>query len=189
MSGTTPNSGRWKSSTTIAAPSGTVARSLTSKPSASADGWASMVRSSAVSAPKPGIIVRIASIGAKQKRRGVASASSQASHTVDRAGRVAAQVATRTLLPEPADPVTSVNRAVALALSRLSRSLRGTTVSGRIVGLNLVNARRAGRDPGRAVACASGTLDVPPPWTAAQPVSASDGHDIGVTAIVHTRNG
>jgi hypothetical protein len=69
-----------------------------------------MASSSAASAPNPGSIARGASMNPAQNRAGSASALSQDNQDVAPAGRAAAQSASSTLLPAPAEPTTIVSR-------------------------------------------------------------------------------
>src|SRR5437763_3575618 len=91
-----------------------------------------------------------------QNRTGSASAPSQPSHAVDPAGRPAAQSASSTLFPAPADPTTTVSRSPAPPVSRPANTPRDPNVHGNPAARKLATANRA---PGTA----------PPPITAATP--------------------
>ena len=93
-----------------------------------------------------------------QKRTGSASASSQDSQDVTPTCRLAAQLDSSTLLPAPADPTTTVSRLSAPSSSRPNSAALVRSVSGSVVGRNLVSANRKLRVvPRRAVSCWSTT--------------------------------
>ena len=94
----------------IAEPAGSLAASLAIDAMTSADIVLSIASRSAASAPKPGSIARGASMKPAQNRTGSASALSHDSQDVMPGGRAAAQSASSTLLPAPADPTTTVSR-------------------------------------------------------------------------------
>ena len=76
-----------------------------------------------------------------QNRTGSASALSQDSQEVTPGGLVAAQLDSSTLLPDPAEPTTTVRRLPAPAVSRSCSTDLVTSVLGSVVGRNLVSAK------------------------------------------------
>src|SRR5439155_24454187 len=100
----------WKSSTMIADPEGSLAASLATDAVTSGDILRSIASRSAASAPNPSSMPRGASMNPPQNRTGSASASSQDNQEVMPGGRAAAQSASSTVLPAPADPITTVSR-------------------------------------------------------------------------------
>ncbi len=134
MSGPAVAAAYWKSSTTMAEPAGSSAASLASDAVTSADMVPSMASSSAASAPKRGSLPRGASVKAAQNRTGSASDLSHDNQYVAQAGRAAAQSASRTLFPAPADPTTTVSRRLAPAVSRSCKAGRGTSMAGSLGG-------------------------------------------------------
>ena len=94
----------------IAEPAGSLAASLATDALTSADIVLSIASRSAASAPNPGSIARGASMKPAQNRTGSASARSQDNQDVTPGGRPAAQPASSTVLPAPADPTTTVSR-------------------------------------------------------------------------------
>src|SRR5215467_6124897 len=113
-------------------PAGSLAASLAIDAVTSADMTPSMASRSAASAPNPGSMARGASMNPVQNRTGLASPRSQDSQAVAPGGRVAAQLDSRTLLPEPADPTTTVSRRAAPAVSRSCSAGRSTSVPGSV---------------------------------------------------------
>src|ERR1039458_4077357 len=99
-----------------------------------------------------------------QKRTGSASASSQESHDVTPASRVAAQLDNSTLLPAPAEPTTTVRLLPAPAASRSCSADLVRSVVGSVVGRNFICANRALCPPPPAVVelCANTSSAVPP---------------------------
>jgi type IV secretory pathway TrbL component len=93
-----------------AEPAGSLAASLATDAVTSADIVRSIASRPAASAPKPGSIARGASTKLAQNRAGSASALSHESQDVMPGGRAAAQSASSTVLPAPADPATTVSR-------------------------------------------------------------------------------
>ena len=93
--------------------------------------------------PNSGAAARGVSMNPAQNRTGSASALSQASQNVRPAGRAAAQSASSTLLPAPADPTTTVSRLPAPAVSRSCNTDRRTSVAGNPGGRNFIAANRA----------------------------------------------
>ena len=87
-----------------------------------------------------------------QKRSGFASDSSHDSQEVAPGDRAAAQLDSRTLLPAPADPTTTVRRRSAPAISWSCRADLGTSVAGNCGGRNFVAANRALGEPPRPAA-------------------------------------
>src|SRR5689334_21346234 len=155
----------------ITEPQGTLPASLATDAVTSADIFLSIASRSAASAPNPGSIARGASIKQAQNRTGSVSARSQDSHEVTPGGRAAAQSASSTLLPAPADPTTTVSRWPDPAASRSCSTSLEMSVSGSAGGRNFVSANRVLReepcpatvpsaidswllDPGRAQICA-----------------------------------
>ena len=114
----TADAARWKSSTTIADPAGSLAASLAIDAMPSADIRPSIASRSAASAPNFGSMTREASMNPAQNRTASVSASSQDSQDVTPGDRAAAQSASSTLLPAPADPTTTVSCWPAPAVSR-----------------------------------------------------------------------
>ena len=110
MSGAAAAAAKWKSSTMITEPAGSFAASLATDAVTSADIFLSIVSRSAASAPNHGSMARGASMKPAQNRTGSASARSQDNQEVTPGGRAAAQSASSTLLPAPADPTTTVSR-------------------------------------------------------------------------------
>ena len=110
MSGAAAAAAKWKSSTMIAEPAGSFAASLATDAATSANIVLSIASSSAASAPNRGPMARGASMKPAQNRTGSASARSQDNQDVAPGGRAAAQSASSTLLPAPADPTTTVSR-------------------------------------------------------------------------------
>ena len=110
MSGATAADAKWKSSTMITEPAGSCAASLATDAMTSADILRSIVSRSAASAPNHFSMARGASMKPAQNRTGLASARSQDTQAVVPGGRAAAQSASSTLLPAPADPTTTVSR-------------------------------------------------------------------------------
>jgi hypothetical protein len=100
----------WKSSTMIAEPAGKLAASLAIDAATSGDMVRSIASRSAASAPNPGSMARGASMNPAQNLSGSASARSQDNQEVTPGGRAAAQPASSTVLPAPADPTTTVSR-------------------------------------------------------------------------------
>jgi hypothetical protein len=143
-----PAAAKWKSSTTIAVPSGRPAASLAIEAITSADITPSIAKSSAASVPNPPATARGASMNPAQNRTGSASAPSHDSHAVDPAGRPAAQSASSTLLPAPADPTTTVSRLPAPPDNRPAKPPRATHVDGSPAGRNFATANRT---PGEAL--------------------------------------
>ena len=143
MSPETVAAATWKSSTMTAEPGGSFAASLAIDAVTSADMALSITSRSAASAPNSGTMVRAASMKPVQKRTGSASALSQDSQEVTPGGRAAAQLDSRTLLPAPADPTTTVRRWPAPAARRSCSSGLATRVVGSVVGRNLDSAKRA----------------------------------------------
>ena len=92
-----------------------------------------------------------------QNRTGSASAPSHDSHAVSPAGRPAAQSASTTLLPAPADPTTTVSRCPAPPDNRPASTPRDTSVDGNTAGRNFITANRA-----VSVVLPPGTTDTPP---------------------------
>src|SRR5437667_10278688 len=78
-----------------------------------------------------------------QNRTGSASAPSQPSHAVDPAGRPAAQSASSTLFPAPADPTTTVSRSPPPPASRPPNPPPDTNVAGNPAARNSATANRA----------------------------------------------
>jgi len=112
----------------------------------SADMTPSIASRSAASAPNPGSMARGASMNAVQNRTGLASPRSHDSQAVVPAGRAAAQLDSSTLLPEPADPTTTVRRWLTPAVSRSCSAGRSISVVGSVVGRNLASAKRTPRE-------------------------------------------
>ncbi len=142
----------WKSSTTTADPSGSLAASFAIEAVTSADITPSIASSSPASAPNPGTANRGASMKPAQKRTGSASASSHDSQDVMPGSRAAAQLDKSTLLPAPADPTTTVSRWPAPAASRSCSADLVTSVVGRVAGRNFARANRGPCGPSRPVA-------------------------------------
>src|SRR6516162_5935084 len=109
MSGAAATAAKWKSSTMIAEPAGSFAISLATDAMTSADIRRSIASRSAASAPNSGSMARGASMKAAQNRTGSASDRSQHNQEVMPGGRAAAQSASSTLLPAPAEPTTTVS--------------------------------------------------------------------------------
>ena len=136
---------KWKSSTMTADPAGSFAASLAIDAVTSADTLPSIASRSAASAPNPGSLIRGASIKPDQNRTGSASAWSQDSQDVVPGGRAAAQSASSTLLPAPADPITTVSSRPAPDESSPCSAGRATSVAGSVGGRNLASANRTPR--------------------------------------------
>ena len=111
--------------------SGDMARALTSR--------------AAASAPNHGSVTWAASTNPAQNRSGSWSARSQDNQEVTPGGRAAAQSASSTLLPAPADPTTTVSRWPAPAASRRCSAGRDISVAGSPGGRNFASANRAPR--------------------------------------------
>src|SRR4029077_6153965 len=109
----------------------------------------SIASRSAASAAKPGSIARGASMNAVQNRTASASALSHDNQDVMPGGRAAAQSASSTLLPAPADPPTVVSPWPAPAVSRPCSADLETSVAGSGGGRNFVAANLVRRnEPG-----------------------------------------
>ena len=76
-----------------------------------------------------------------QKRTGSVSALSQDSQEVTPGHRVAAQFDSSTLLPDPAEPTTTVRRLPAPEVSRSCSRDLVTSVLGSVVGRNFARAK------------------------------------------------
>ena len=151
MSADTAVAAAWKSSTMIAMPSGSFEASFASDAVTSADMALSRASTSAASAPNPGASAWSASMKPDQKRTGSVSALSQDSQEVTPGRLVAAQFDSSTLLPDPAEPTTTVRRLPAPEVSwSCSRDLV-TSVLGSVVGRNFVSAKPHGPVSCRAV--------------------------------------
>ena len=151
----------WKSSTMMADPGGSFAASLAIEAVTSADTVPSIASRSAASEPNARSTAWGASMNPVQKRSGLASAPSHDSQDVTPGGRVSVQLDSRTLLPAPAEPTTTVRRWPAPAVSCSCSIDRATSVAGSIAGRNLASANRRFRDATRSAA-ASSTTDRPP---------------------------
>ena len=90
-----------------------------------------------------------------QNRTGSASALSQDNQEVTPGGRAAAQSASSTVLPAPADPTTTVSRWPAPAASRPCSSGLLISVAGSDGGRNFASANRAPRTVARPVVAPS----------------------------------
>jgi len=108
----------------------------------SADMSPSIASRSAASAPNPGATAWGASMKPVQKRTGLTSALSHDSQEVVPGGLAAAQLASSTLLPAPADPTTTVRCLPAPAASRSCSAGLMTSVAGNAVGRNFASANR-----------------------------------------------
>jgi hypothetical protein len=149
ISGAAAAAAKWKSSTTIAEPAGSSATSLAIDAVTSADIALSIASRSAASAPKPGSMARGASMNAVQNRTASASALSHDNQDVMPGSRAAAQSASSTLLPAPADPTTAVSRCPRPAVSRSCSADLATSVAGSGGGRNFVAANLVRRnEPG-----------------------------------------
>ena len=129
----------------IAEPAGSLAASLAIDAVTSADILRSIASRSAASAPNKGSITRGASTNPAQNRSGSWSARSQDNQEVTPGGRAAAQSASSTLLPAPADPTTTVSRWPAPAASRRCSAGLVIKVAGSAGGRNFASANRAPR--------------------------------------------
>ena len=141
MSAATAVAAVWKSSTMIAVPAGSFIASLASKRGhVGRHGAVQGQQLGGVGAElrghRPG-----ASMKPDQNRTGSASALSQDSQEVTPGGLVAAQLDSSTLLPDPAEPTTTVRRLPAPAVSRSCSRDLVTSVLGSVVGRNLVSAK------------------------------------------------
>ncbi len=141
MSADTAVAAAWKSSTMMAMPSGSFMASFASNAITSADMALSRASRSAASAPNSGSTARGASMKPDQKRTGSMSALSQDSQEVTPAGLVAAQFDSSTLLPDPAEPTTTVRRLPAPEVSRWCSRDLVTSVLGSVVGRNFACAK------------------------------------------------
>src|SRR5947207_12577817 len=103
-------------------------------------------------------MTRGASTKPAQNRPGSASALSQDNQDVTPGDRAAAQSASSTLLPAPADPTTVVSRWPAPAVSRSCSADLGTSVAGSGGGRNFVAANLVRRNEPGPVA-ALGAMD------------------------------
>src|ERR1700760_1777696 len=130
----------------IAEPGGSLAASLASDATASADIVPLRASMSAASAPKLGSITRGASMKAAQNRAASASALSHDNQDVRPGGRPAAQSASSTLLPAPAEPTTAVRCWLIPVVSASCRAGLVRSVSGSVGGRNFVAANLVRRD-------------------------------------------
>src|SRR5215469_17176756 len=126
------------------------------------------------SAPNPGTPTWIASMNPAQNRTGSASALSQDSHDVTPDDLVSAQFDSNTLLPAPAEPVTTVSRWPAPAISRSINTDLVTRVAGSVVGRNFARANRRLHDAPRS-AIALPSMARPPYSPRRWPTSQSSG--------------
>ena len=151
MSGAAAAAANWKSSTMTAEPAGSFAASLASDAVTSADIRRSIASRPAASAPNPGSIARGASMNPAQNRTGSASARSHDNQDVMPGGRAAAQSASSTVLPAPADPTTTVSRRPDPAASRSCSTDLVISVAGNAGGRNFASANREPRKEPRPV--------------------------------------
>ena len=164
MSGAAAAAANWKSSTMTAEPAGSFAASLASDAVTSADIRRSIASRPAASAPNPGSIARGASMNPAQNRTGSASARSHDNQDVMPGGRAAAQSASSTVLPAPADPTTTVSRWPDPAASRSCSTDLVISVAGNAGGRNFASANREPRkEPRPVVAPRIHKLAVPGP--------------------------
>ena len=155
MSGAAAAAANWKSSTMTAEPAGSFAASLASDAVTSADIRRSIASRPAASAPNPGSIARGASMNPAQNRTASASARSHDNQDVMPGGRAAAQSASSTVLPAPADPTTTVSRRPDPAASRSCSTDLVTSVAGGAGGRNFASANREPRKEPRPVVAPS----------------------------------
>src|SRR5271167_1338503 len=156
-----------------AEPAGSLAASLATDAVTSADIVLSIASRSAASAPNPGSITRGASTKPAQNRTGSTSARSHDNQHVTPGGRAAAQSASSTLLPAPADPTTTVSRRPPPAVSRSCSTDLVTSVAGSVGGRNFVTANRALGEPPRPGGTLSATKRTPRSSRPAQAMAAA----------------